>query len=229
MVVDISILGEFPQSLLDQRSDDYSVHASSVFNHDEDGYLRIWFRQRLLDLGVWSWCPHPPEDAVIAHDAHHDFPHYIPDITALNLTVFRMEKNRGSYSYLNIHDPLGRVVALAGRPDYVISAPNTTKANFLYMAECVIVVQSQQSLELCEYQIQIYLLILMNVRGLMNIYGFLVRLDGNCRAYRCFRGVDGSGMDEEDSVFHVSHLAYVIWELLRNPPATHSIGYTPVN
>ena len=218
-VVNLHINHEFPQSLLDQRTDNGSVHASSVFNDDEDGSLRVWFRQRLLNIGNWNGCPHPPDDAVIAFGAPHDFSHYIPDINALNLKVWKVENDPGANLYLNLHDSRGCLVALAGRPDFLVSASTTTRADFLQMAKCVIEVQSQRNIERCEYQIQLYLLILMNIRGLTNVYGFLVHLDGNCRAYRAFRGTEGNRMYEENNVFHVSHLPYVIRELLllRNP------------
>ena len=213
-VVNLHINHEFPQSLLDQRTDNGSVHASSVFNDDEDGSLRVWFQQRLLNIGVWNGCPHPPDDAVIAFGAPHDFSHYIPDINALNLKVWKVENEQ----YLNLHDSRGRLVALAGRPDFLVSASTTTRADFLQMTKCVIEVQSQRNIERCEYQIQLYLLILMNIRGLTNVYGFLVHLDGNCRAYRAFRGAEGNGMYEDSNVFHVSHLPYVIRELLLPNP-----------
>ena len=193
------------------------MHASNVFNYDEDGTLRIWFQQRLLNLGAWEECPHPPGVAIIAPGAHHQFRHYIREIEALDLKVWAIEKDQGSNMYLNLHDSHGRLVALAGRPDYLISAAATTRANFLEKTKCVIEVQSQWNLDLCEYQIQLYLLILMNIRGLTNVYGFLVRQDGNCRAYRAFRGAEGNCMYEENDVFHVSHLANVIRMLLPNP------------
>ena len=216
-VVDLRIPHAFPQSLLDRRTENGSVHASSVFNHDEDGTLRVWFQQRLLNIGIWEDCPHPPDVAIIAPDARHNFRHYIQEIEALDLKVWSIESDRGSNMYLNLHDSHGRLVVLAGRPDYLISASATTRANFLENTKCVIEVQSQENLDRCEYQIQLYLLILMNIRGLTNVYGFLVRLDGNCRAYRAFRGAEGDCMYEENDVFHVSHLANVIRMLLPNP------------
>mmetsp|Transcript_28088 Transcript_28088/g.38633 ORF Transcript_28088/g.38633 Transcript_28088/m.38633 type:complete len:219 (+) Transcript_28088:225-881(+) len=214
-IVNLRINHEFPQSLLDERSDNGSVRASRVFNHDEDGSLRAWFRQRLLNLGSWNECPHPPDEAAIVLDASHDFCHYIPDIKALNLKVWNVENDPGANMYLNLHDSLGRLVALGGQPDYLISAPTSTKADYLHTTKCIIELQSHENIELCEYQIQLCLLILMNIRGLMNLYGFLIQSDGNCRAYCACRGAEGNGMYEKDSVFHVSHLAYVIRELLQ--------------
>jgi hypothetical protein len=54
----------------------------------------------------------------------------------------------------------------------------------------------------------------MNIRGLRNVYGFLVRQDGNCRAYRAFRGAAGDCIYEGNDVFHVSHVASVISMIL---------------
>ena len=191
------------------------MHASNVFNHDEDGTLRVWFQQRLLNIKTWVDCPHPADVANIAPGALHQFCHYIREIEALDLKVWAIETDPGSNMYLNLHDSLGRLIMLAGRPDYLISAAATTRANFLDKTKCVIEVQSQKNLEICEYQIQLYLLVLMNIRGLTNVYGFLVREDGNCRAYRAFRGAEGDCMYEENDVFHVSHLAQVIRMLLQ--------------
>jgi hypothetical protein len=190
------------------------VYASSVFNHDENFSLRVWFQQRLLNLGVWEDCPHPPDDAIIAPGAQHQFSHYIREIEALGLKVWAVENDRSSNMYLNLHDSQERLIALTGRPDYLISASANTRANFLEKTKFVIEVQSQWNLELCEYQIQLYLLILMNIRGLTNVYGFLVQQDGNCRAYRAFRDAAGNGMYERNEVFHVSHLANLIRILL---------------
>lgn len=78
----------------------------------------------------------------------------------------------------------------------------------------VIEIQSKPDEERCELQMQVYLLLLMNTRGLRRVFGILVYNDGRCRAYKASRDVGNNCVYEQDEIFYVCHIARVIADLL---------------
>ncbi len=60
----------------------------------------------------------------------------------------------------------------------------------------------------------VYLLILMNTKGLRALVGFLVYLDGQCRAFKATRNIDGNCVYEMNDRFHVAYMSDVLCQVL---------------
>jgi len=182
-----------------------------VFNGDEGGELTHWFKRHLVSVVEWE-CEHP--DNPVA-DCSRKFVDYIPRIVALNLKVFDVQMKQRAYMYLDIIDSNGIKFAYAGRADYIISSARASRTTCLSEAICVVEIQSKDNEQLCELQLQSYMLILMNTQRLRGLLGFLVLNNGNCRVYRASRSEDGDCIYEENDVFHVCFIADVIQSLLQ--------------
>lgn len=212
----ITLTTPLPDQLLELRSRkrmNGSIHASSMFNNDEDGTLQSWFEQNLVTTTEWE-CPHPTENQP---DASRRFEDYISQLQE-NFEVFDIQNNQIGNGYLNIEGSDNRKVTLAGRADFIISSRGSTHADFLSNALCVIKIQSQHNEgaeNRCELQMLAYLLIMMNRYGLAKLVGFLCRDDGNVRAYKATRGANGNCVYEENDIFDVYYLPEVIVDILR--------------
>ena len=138
-------------------------------------------------------------------NANNQFSSYIPAISDLGYTVWDIQHSTSASFRLEIQADDRREV-LSGRADYLISLPDTTVA----CARCVIEIQSRDDLESCERQILAYIFLLMNTEGLGNLVGFLVRRDGNCRAFKATRNEEGGCVYHSNDIFHVCHIALMI-------------------
>ena len=217
LVLDLSVPRTIPQRLLAQSSRHVngSVHASSMFNSDNSGELIAWFRLCLVTVTNWD-CPHPDGD-YLPMGASRNFREYISDIQSLGLKVWSIENDQRATGYLNLIDDTNEKLLVAGRADFIITDNACNLANYLFSVKFVVEIQSQDDDLLCELQMQLYLLILMNTRALSSVYGFLVYRDGRCRAYRARRSApDGNCIYEENDTFQVFHIKTVIDILLRD-------------
>lgn len=194
------------------RHNNGSVHASSMFNGDDNGEISEWFHEQLVHPIPWE-CPHPddlpdPEDSRM-------FDEMIKGrIRNLGLRVWDIQRSQNSTGYLTIRDARGRKILLSGLADFILTDQAADEADFLFHTQVVIEIQSQLDEIYCEHQIQVYLLLLMNTRGLTSVFGVLIYNDGRCRAYRATRGVGNNCMYEENGIFYVCHLPQVIGSLL---------------
>ena len=111
-----------------------------------------------------------------------------------------------------------RVCDLSGRPDFIITPKRKsggdviTKAERLFCTVCIIQVQSKhrdKDMPLCEVQLQLYMMLIMNLYALPAVVGFLVRDNGMCRTYKATRKPD-SIMYEQNDLMDVSHIAEVL-------------------
>ena len=209
----LQLRSQFPEAVVTHasRHQNGSIHASSVFNGDDDGDLRNWFTQNLVAVTAWE-CPHSVD--VVPMDAKRTFREYIRPIKALGLKVWDIQSDQRATGYLNLTDSDGTRIDLAGRADFLITPETSTLADYLVRIKFVIEIQSGDNIDYCEYQMKLYLLILMNTRGLDVLHGFLVRNDGNCRAYQARRSADGGCIYEENDIFHIYHIVHVITALL---------------
>lgn len=102
----------------------------------------------------------------------------------------------------------GKSIIIAGRGDYVItmvqqaSGRPVSRVDYIDHILCVVGVQSN-------VKMFAYLFILMNVKGLMSLLGFLVYRNEMCRAYRATRNVVEGFVYEQNDRFHVSNIAEV--------------------
>ena len=70
--------------------------------------------------------------------------------------------------------------------------------------------------ELCELQMQVYLLILMNTKHLPAVVGFLVLDNGQCRAFKSTRDESGGCLFEMNDLFHVGYIAQVMDNVIKS-------------
>lgn len=70
-------------------------------------------------------------------------------------------------------------------------------------------------MNLSELQMQVYVLILMNTKGLSALAGFLILDNGQCRAYKASRDAMDDCLFEMNSLFHVCHLPEVMDRVVR--------------
>ena len=216
VALNLNVQNNFPQQIFDEsrRHRNGSVHASSLFNRDNDQVLEHWFTQNLVQTQDWvCWHPHD-----FPMDVSRNFVDYIHELEASGLRVWDVKNDIRATGYLNLTSPDGRLVVLTGRGDYLLTSNEATEADYLWRINCIVEIQSQQDehIRRCELQLQLYLLILMNTRGLANLLGFLVQDNGMCRAYRARR--DGRNcIYEENDEFHVCHIAAVVEHLMDHP------------
>lgn len=188
-----------------------STHASKMFSGLSTGRgftVANWFRTYLVLPTDWH-LTHPEETT-----GSNKFSDYISEFLPRGLKVWDINNKQEANTRLFVSAPDGKSIILSGRGDYLITRSTATKASYLHNILCVIEIQSKDNVMECELQILVYLLILMNSKGLAKLVGFLVRRDGQCRAFRATRSVDGSCMHEQNDLFHVSHIAGVCDELV---------------
>lgn len=205
----------FPDSLLD-KGDDASNHASTMFNpqHDPNEELRQWFTTYLVNPVLWQL---QHQEGRRSPDSSDRFEDYIEDFKLLGYQVRNINNPvANSNSLLSLKRRAdNRITNISGRADYLICAANSTLADYMYHAYCAIEIQSKNDVELCELQMLTYLFLLMNTRALQNLVGFLVHRDGNCRAYKATRRLDGNVVYEQNDLFHVSYIAEIFEDIFR--------------
>ena len=76
---------------------------------------------------------------------------------------------------------------IGDRADFIVTPSTYTKEDYLSTIKCVIEVQSEDNENLCELQMLVYLLILMNTKHLPYVVGFLVLSNVQCRAFKVRR------------------------------------------
>ena len=207
---------DIPRLLFEQaaRHRNGSVHASSMFNGDEDNEVREWFVQELVHPIHWN-CPHP--DDLPGPEDSKQFDETIRNgLRDLRLRVWDIQRSQNSAGYLTIRDRSDRKILLSGLADFILTDQSADEADFLFHTLVVIEIQSQPDDTLCELQIQVYLLLLMNTKALQSVFGVLIYTDGRCRAYRASRGGVGNNCvyEQKNGIFYVIHLPQVIGSLL---------------
>jgi hypothetical protein len=205
---------DFPDNLLIKNG---SNHASTVFNFDPDQEIRNWFRNVLVCPIPWVF-PHPDE---LPPDKSVQFESYIQNFLDINYQVRNINHpvaNSNTYiansnTYIAIKREVdNKTVYLSGRADYVVCLSDANDVDYMYKAVCVIEIQSKPNIELCELQMLVYLMLLMNTKSLTKLIGFLVLNDGRCRTYKATRQ-NGNVVYEEDDLFHVSFIADVFQQV----------------
>jgi hypothetical protein len=202
------------------------VRASSILNCSSNEEREI----------VASWIEHnvvAPEFFELDHD------HSVPPNLTNDLKDYHANFEERGYSVWNVENDAemtcrvkfvqrnnkSRVCDLSGRPDFIITPSKrksdgvvTTKADRLFCTVCIIEVQSKhrdKDIPLCEVQLQLYLMLVMNIYGLPAVVGFLVQNDGMCRTYKAIRQPE-SIMYQQNDLVHVSHIAEVLCALLND-------------
>jgi hypothetical protein len=208
-IFDIKI-ENFPDFLRpDGDDDDSSVHASTMFNTDTRSRSQ-WFKETLVTPRAWELA-HPND---VPMGATHLFSDYISSFVGFR--VWDIQNRQHATSYLrvsSVQDPLVFSI-IGGRADYVVTSATSTLANYLNTILCVIEIQSKENENLCELQMLVYLLILMNTKHLPFLVGFLVRTDGQCRAFKATRDEFGGCIFEMNDLFHVSYIATIFNNIL---------------
>ncbi len=214
MTFSLRVDEDIPAGLFVQaaRHNNGSVHASSMFNGDDNYEVIDWFEQQLAYPILWE-CPHP-DDLPGPEDSSTFDERIKGSIRNLGLRVWDTQRSQNSTGYLTIRDGRGRKILLSGQADFILTDQAADEADFLFHTLVVIEVQSQPNETFCEHQIQVYLLLLMNTRALQSVFGVLIYTDGRCRMYRATRGVGNNCMYEQNEIFYVSHLPQVIGSLL---------------
>jgi hypothetical protein len=110
-------------------------------------------------------------------------------------------------------DP-SQFITIAGRADYLVTKSGVSIAEYLSKILCVIEIQSKDDVDLCEQQMLVYLLILMNTKNLPALVGILVLTDGQCRAFKATRDKHGGCIFEMNDLFHVGYIATVVNQVL---------------
>jgi hypothetical protein len=206
--VDTLEVEDIPEAL--QRGDG-SVHASTMFSGDSKEEIVLWFRKNLVSPIYWD-LPHPED---ISLDAPNNFDSYIPLLLANDFKVWNIQQNHHATGYLHlISQADGSSVDIGGRADYFITGLNAHKSNYHKKVLCVVEIQSKDDKELCEYQMLVYMLIQMNIRGFNNLIGFLVYNDGLVRAFKASRSILGNCVYEQNSCFHISHIVTMLRDIL---------------
>lgn len=211
----INVETRIPDVLIEQATGhaNGSVHASSMFNGDRDGEVRGWFEDELVNPLGWDFV-HPFMDDLPGPDDPRTFTEAIQnEIKHRGLLVWDIQRNHYSTGYLNICDGDGRRIRLSGRADFIITEPEPD-IEFLLKTRIVIEIQSRPEDDLCELQLQVYLLLLMNTKGLRYLFGILIYTDGRCRIYRATRDEHGGCVYEGNGIFYVFCLPDVIQHLL---------------
>lgn len=216
---------DIPDVLLAVFAAKGSVHASSILNgssQEERDIVSSWIKRNLV----------APEDFELDHDHSvppdqtNDFKDYLVNFEDRGYSVWNVENDvemTCRVKFVQRNDK-SRVCDLSGRPDFIITPSKrksdgvvTTKADRLFCTVCIIEVQSKhrdKDIPLCEVQLQLYLMLVMNMYALPAVVGFLVQDDGMCRTYKATRQPE-SIMYEQNDLVHVSHIAEVLrvlWE-----------------
>lgn len=218
-------VGDIPDVLLAVSALKGSVHASSILNgssQEERDIVASWITRNLV----------APEHFNLDHDHSvppnqpNDLKYYHANFEDCGFTVWNVENDAEMTCRVKFvqRDDKSRMCDLSGRPDFIITPKKrksdgvvTTRADRLFCTVCVIEVQSKhrdKDIQLCEVQLQLYLMLVMNMYALPAVVGFLVLDDGMCRTYKATRQPTAI-MYEQNDLVHVSHIAEVLrvlWE-----------------
>lgn len=188
-------------------NDTQSNAASNMFSTEE---IRAWFRETLINPEIFEFVH--PEDTIIMGSSL-NFVDYITEIQNEGFKVWDTQNNQDANVRLQLRAPDGnRKIVISGRPDFIVSAGDSSLADYLYKTYCIVEVQSKDDEELCELQLMAYLYIFMNKLGLAKVVGFLIYRNGLVRAYRASRNPDI--VYEENDTFHICHIVNVFSQII---------------
>jgi hypothetical protein len=170
-----------------------------------------WFYETLVSPREWA-LEHPND---VPAGASHNFMDYVGFFGG-HYKLWDIQNRQHATSYLKISsksDP-GVFCTIGGRADFIVTPLGSTNADYLSTMLCVIELQSKDNEKLCELQMLVYLLILMNTKHLPFIVGFLVHGNGQCRAFKATRDGDGGCIFEMNDLFHVRYIVDVLQNIL---------------
>ena len=207
-------LDYIPEGLV-ADDDNLSIHASAMMDAVD---VRDWFRERVIALDSEWDCWHPDE----ARDENANT--FLKNIEAFGVqgyTVWDIQLKPEANMRVNLFVPRagGKSVIISGRGDFLITKARNalgrrvSVVDYLENILGVVEIQSNDSIARCEHQLLAYLFILMNIKGLSSLIGFLVYKDGSCRAFKASRGGTGC-IYEQNDLFHVSDIAQVFHNLV---------------
>jgi hypothetical protein len=152
-------VANIPESLVPEENK--SCHASTMFNNKDPATMK-WFRENLVMPIEW-FLDHPHD---IPPNASNKFEEQLPSFGRLGYKAWNIENRQHATSYLSlVSEADNSVITIGGRADYLITREEITAAQYFNSILCVIKIQSKhgdRNTELCELQMQVYLLILMN-------------------------------------------------------------------
>lgn len=193
------------------RSEDQSIHASSMFDQDTEE-LATWFNLNLIMPVEWN-LSHPD---YVPLNASNNFPDYKSDFINRGFKLWDIQNvlHATSYLQLKVKDS-DETTLIAGRADFFITHSNASKANYLTCMLGVVEIQSKDDVKLCELQLLVYLLILMNTKQLPVLIGFLVLKSGMCKAFKSTRHEEGGCVYSMNNFFHVAYIADIFENITR--------------
>lgn len=203
---------DIPDTLLPEE-EDKSCHASTMFN-DENPTTINWFRENLVMTQNWD-LNHPND---VPPNASNRFIDYHQTFAELGYKIWNIENKQHATSYLKVSckDNTNKFITIAGRADYLITKRDITIAEYLNKTLCVIEIQSKPDITLCELQMELYLVILMNTKHLRALVGFLVLDNGLCRAFKATRDDMGDCLFEMNDLVHLTYVAGVMHSVLQD-------------
>lgn len=198
-----------PEGLIPEDKDK-SCHASPMFSNEPDAIN--WFEDNLVKVKEWAL----DHSIDVPPNATHRFTDQIEVFERMGYKVWNINNNQHATSYIKVISEANanHVITIAGRADYLVTKADVTKSEYQHKTLCVIEIQSKPDTKLCELQMQVYLLILMNTKNLLALVGFLVLDDGQCRAFKATRDEAGGCMFEMNDTFHVTFIAEVMHKVL---------------
>jgi hypothetical protein len=206
-------VANIPESLIPEL-ENKSCHASTMFNRDPVAVN--WFRENLVMPMDWT-LDHPHD---VPPNASNKFEEQLPSFARLGYKTWNIENRQHATSYIKVTSEADKsFINIGGRADYLITREGVTVAEYLNKILCVIEIQSKhgdRNTELCELQMQVYLLILMNTKHLPAVVGFLVLDNGQCRAFKSTRDESGGCLFEMNDVFHVGYIAQVMDNVIKS-------------
>jgi len=132
LTVSLIVDEDIPARLFVQaaRHNNGSVHASSMFNGDDNNEVIDWFEQQLVHPILWE-CPHPddlpgPEDSATFDEMIKG------SIRNLGLRVWDIQRNQYSTGYLTIRDGRGQKILLSCQADFILTDQAADEADFLF-------------------------------------------------------------------------------------------------
>jgi len=200
-----------PDSLLHGEEDE-SNHASTMFNSDT-AVVKQWFRNNLVMPRDWEL--EHPNDIPAGASNKFDYHVYRSAFANAGFKLWDIQNKIHATSYIElttVNEP-SQSALIGGRADYLVTRIDANKANYLSKILCIIEVQSKEKEDLCELQMQVYLLILMNTKHLRALVGFAVFRNGQCRAFKATRDEGGGCVFEMNDRFHVTYIAQIFEEI----------------
>jgi hypothetical protein len=202
---------EIPEALSEERSN----NASTIFRGDQGLDVATWFQCYLVCTRHWD-LHHIDEDGggLNVSNSFHSHSHTIVE---KGYTLKTTENNTHATLYLQIKQRnSNKVIKLSGRADYIVAREGSTYATYMDRAHilAVIKIQSQDDEELCELQMQVYLLIFMNIIRPSRLIGLLALKDGRVKAYKAIWDHESKAVYEQNDYFHVSNIGDVLHSLL---------------